>query len=211
MEKCVVLCSAADQLQGIDYLLSVFLDLYLSRLLIGPFSFFFFFFLFRILVVFPLQSGVHLDHGKPIQSHLNSRIMLEFDVLNFPNTFSVTHVTLRWFFASVLVPGKLNMLWHQKSVFSKFDWENANQDRLIPTPHLRVEIQSSPKVFGLTSLRTLFSFPSWLHLVLAPLGPNTTKSSSLLHFNSHFDSSDVPVSYLILSIKKYKFKQNMIL
>ena len=158
MERCVVLCSAADQLQGTNYLLSVFLDLYLSRLLIGPFSFFFFFFLFRILVVFPLQSGIHLDHGKPIQSHLNIHIMLEFDVLNFPNTFSVTHVTLRWFYASVLVPGKLNMLWHQKSVFSKFDWENANQDRLIPTPHLRVEIQSSPKVFGLTSLRTLFLF-----------------------------------------------------
>lgn len=95
MERCVVLCSAADQLQGTNYLLSVFLDLYLSRLLIGPFSFFFFFFLFRILVVFPLQSGVHLDHGKPIQSHLNIHIMLEFDVLNFPNTFSVTHVTLR--------------------------------------------------------------------------------------------------------------------
>lgn len=135
-----------------------------------------FFFLFRILVTFPLQSRVHLDHGKPIQSHLNIHIMLEFDVLNFPNTFSVTLVTLRWFFASVLVPGKLNMLWHHKSVFSKFDWENANRDRLIPTPHLRVELQSSPKVFGLTSLRTFFSFPSWFHLVLAPLGPNTTKA-----------------------------------
>ena len=172
---------------------------------------FFFFFLFRILVTFPLQSRVHLDHGKPIQSHLNIHIMLEFDVLNFPNTFSVTHKTPWRPFASVLVPGKLNMLWHQKGVFSKFDRENANLDPLIPTPYLRVELQSSPKVFGLTSLRTLFSFPSWFHLVLAPLGPNTTKAlrcsiSTLLYF----DSSDVPVSYLILSIKKYKFKQNMI-
>lgn len=35
-------------------------------------------------MVFPLQSGVHLDHGKPIQSHLNIHIMLEFDVIKFP-------------------------------------------------------------------------------------------------------------------------------
>lgn len=94
MERCVVLCSAADQLQGINYLLSVFWTFICLDFLLVLFPFFFFF-LFRILVVFPLQSGVHLDHGKPIQSHLNIHIMLEFDVLNFPNTFSVTHVTLR--------------------------------------------------------------------------------------------------------------------
>ena len=94
----------------------------------------------RVLLHGEMHSRVHLDHGEPMQCHLNIHIMLEFDVLNFPKTFSVTHVTPWRPFASVLVPGKLNMLWHRKVSFPSL------------TEKMQIGIRSSPpRSFGWSS------------------------------------------------------------
>ena len=108
-----------------------------------------------------------------IQIGLNIHILFEFDVFDIPNTQSVANVTPWRCFTSVLVPEKLYVCDISKAS-SRFDRENANHDPPIPTPHPPVELYSSLQVFGSKCPRSLFSFPSLLHFVLASLGPNTT-------------------------------------